>query len=193
MGKKLVLGVTGASGLPYTYVLLKKCSFLKKKYDIIDLVYTYNAETIAKYELNRDFIELIKENECINEIYREDDWSSPLASSSNLVDYDGLIIPASLNTIAKLANGIQDNLLLRIFSSLLRLRNKVVIVFRETPLSIIDISNLYKLAISGAIILPASPGFYIKPEKLDDLLDFIVGKILDVLNIKHDLYRRWRT
>ncbi len=191
MDKKLVIGVTGASGIVYTHKLLEYCSLLRRKYNVLDLIYTRNSEKVAKHELGLNLTEFLKKSKCINHIYSEDDWSSPLASSSNLVGYDGVIIPASMNTVAKLANSIQDNLLLRVFSSLLRLKNKVVIVFRETPLSAIDLYNLYKLAMLGAIVLPASPAFYIRPRDLSDILDFIVGKILDVLGVEHALYKRW--
>ena len=193
MGYKLVVGITGASGSIYAIRFLDQCRLLREKYEEVSVVYTRFSQVVFREELGVDLEEILQGNTCIDNVYREDDWDSPLASSSNLVDYEGVIIPSSMNTVAKLANSIQDNLLLRIFSSLLRLRRKVVIVFRETPLSLIDLKNLYVLARAGAIILPASPAFYEKPLKIDDLVNFIVGKVLDVLNISHNLYKRWRS
>jgi len=188
---KLVIGITGASGVVYALRLIERCNLISKKYNLIDVVYTTQAEKVAYSEMGLSLRDHLSKIECIHSVYREDDWDSPIASSSNLVEYDGVIVPASLNTIAKLSCGIQDNLLLRVFSSLLRLRRRVVIVVRDTPLSTIDLRNLYRLSMSGAVILPAIPAFYIKPVSIDELVDFIVGKILDVLGIQHDLYRRW--
>jgi len=191
MVSKLVVGITGASGVIYALRLIEKCDLILKKYDLIDIVYTSQAERVAYSEMGLSLRDQLSKIECIHGVYREDNWDSPLASSSNLVEYDGVIVPASLNTIAKLSCGIQDNLLLRVFSSLLRLRRRVVIVVRDTPLSTIDLRNLYRLSLSGAIILPAIPAFYVKPVSIDELIDFIIGKILDVLGVPHDLYRRW--
>lgn len=192
MNRNLIIGFSGASGLVYGFKLAEQCELIKKYYSKIHIVYTNGANKVSVLENKESIPDKLSSLKCIDSIYSEDDWSSPLASSSNLVNTDGVIIPASLNTIAKLANSIQDNLLLRTFSSLIRLRNRVVIVIRETPLSTIDLHNLYKLSQLGAVILPASPGFYIKPSCLDELIYFIVGKVLDVLGIEHSLYTKWR-
>jgi len=192
LSAKLVVGVTGASGAIYALRLLENCSVIKSKYEIVNVIYTEASRLVFSDELGLDIEKYLENSSCVDEYYHEKDWKSPLASSSNLVDGDGVVIPASLNTVAKLASGIQDNLLLRAFSSLLRLKKRVVVVVRETPLSAIDLVNLYKLARSGAVILPASPAFYIKPKNVDDLVNFIVGKVFDVLGVKHDLYERWR-
>lgn len=191
--KKLVIGLTGASGVIYGLRLIDQCSLLREVYGEVHVVYTKNAHKVADYELGVDLIGKLKENRCINAFYRDDDWDSPLASSSNLVNTDCVIAPASLNTVAKLSTGIQDNLLLRIALSIMRIGGRLILVIRETPLSAIDLRNMYRLALSGAVILPASPAFYIKPNKVDDLIDFIVGKVMDVLGVKHSLYKRWRS
>jgi len=189
---KLVVGITGASGAIYALRLLENCSIIKRKYGSVHVIYTEASRLVFSDELGFDIEKYLESSSCVDEYYHERDWKSPLASSSNLADCDGVIIPASLNTVAKLASGIQDTLLLRAFSSLLRLKRRVVVVVRETPLSAIDLVNLYKLARSGAVVLPASPAFYIKPKSVDDLVNFIVGKVFDVLGVKHDLYMKWR-
>lgn len=190
--RKLIVGITGASGIIYGLKLLELCSLLKRKYNEVNVIVTDNAKLVAKIEEGIDnIVDYLKKINCIENIYSEDNWLSPLSSSSNLVDSDMIIIPASMNTIAKLASGIQDNLLLRTASSIIRLRGKLVIVFRETPLSSIDLRNLYILSKSGVTVLPASPGFYSKPKTVDDLILFVVGKVLDSLGIDHDLYCRW--
>jgi len=188
--KGLVIGVSGASGVVYTYALLNNIDLLRKYYERIYVIETRFARKIAEHEIGTT-ISTIALRRGID-VFGEDDMDSILASSSNLIDHDMIIVPCSLNTVAKLAHGIQDNLLLRTASSIMRMKGKLVIVFRETPLSLIDLENLAKLARMGAIILPASPAFYHKPVEIKDLIDFIVGKILDVLGIEHNIYRRWR-
>ncbi len=190
MRKGLVIGVSGASGVVYTYALLNNIDLLRKYYERIYVIETRFARKIAEYEIGTT-ISTIAQRQGID-VFDEDDMDSILASSSNLINHDMIIVPCSLNTVAKLAHGIQDNLLLRTASSIIRMKGKLVIVFRETPLSLIDLGNLAKLARMGAIILPASPAFYHKPVEIKDLIDFIVGKILDVLDIEHNIYRRWR-
>ncbi len=189
----LVVGITGSSGIIYALRLLSLSKILRSKYSVLDIVITRSADRVASIEEGiNDLRRYIIENYDIDHVYIEDSWNSPLASSSGVVFYDMVIVPASLNTIAKLANGIQDNILLRAALSLLRMkRNKLVIVVRDTPLSSIDLRNLYKLSIMGAVILPASPGFYHRPRTINDLVDFIVGKILDVLGVENNLYKHW--
>lgn len=189
--RKLVVGFTGASGVIYGVRLIDQCGVLQKVYSEVDVTYTRNAEKVAKLELGVDLIDKIKDSECVDAVYRYDDWDSPLASSSGLINTDCVVAPASLNTVAKLSSGIQDNLLLRVALSILRLRGKLILLIRETPLSAVDLRNMYRLATTGAVILPASPAFYIKPNSIDELVDFVVGKIMDVLGVEHSLYRRW--
>lgn len=101
------------------------------------------------------------------------------------------MVPCSMKILAGIAAGYSSNLLLRAADVTLKEKGPLVLVPRETPLSIIHIENMYKVARAGAMVLPAMPGFYHKPKSIDDLVNHIVGKILDVFNIKHELYRRW--
>ncbi len=191
---RLIIGITGASGILYALKLVDQCPLLREKYKYIDVIITNSSKLVAKHESGiNDLHDYLASNKCINNVYEENQLASPLASSSRLVDSEMVIVPASLNTIAKLANSIQDNLLLRTASSIMRLHNRLVIVVRETPLSSIDLRNLYILSSLGVIILPASPAFYIMPKTIDDLVLFIIGKILDVLGIRHELYKRWNS
>ncbi len=189
----LIIAMTGASGIIYALRLLERSSLLKSKYREIHVIYTSNAVKVALHEENLDLPGFLSKATGVDAVYRDDDLTSRLASSSNLVSTDMVIVPASMNTVAKIANGIQDNLVTRVADSILRLRNRLIVVFRETPLSAIDLFNLYRLALSGAIVVPASPGFYIRPGSVEDLVDFIVGKVLDVLGVEHNLYKRWAT
>lgn len=191
--RRLVVGVTGASGAVYAYRFTNRCAELRRRYSDIFVIYTENAVDVFKHELGFNPVDVFSSIDCVSSIYSAMDWSSPLASSSNLVNTDGVVVPASLNTIAKLANGIQDNLLLRTILSINRLGGRIVVVLRETPLSTIDLENLYKLSVMGTVVLPASPAFYINPKTIDELVDFVVGKIMDVLGIEHSIYKRWFT
>ncbi len=192
MDKLLIIGLTGASGIQYAIRLLNHVDLVRRKYGEVAAVYTDSAVKVARVEAGIDDLHKYLEELYLDGVYGSGDWMAPIASSSRLIYSDMVIVPASMNTVAKLASGIQDNLLLRAASSILRLRRRLVVVFRETPLSPVDLENLYRLAVEGAIILPASPGFYGNPRGVEDLLDFIVGKIMDVLGIENNLYRRWR-
>jgi 4-hydroxy-3-polyprenylbenzoate decarboxylase len=189
----LIIGITGASGIVYSVKLVSLTELLGKKYDNIYVVYTRSAEKVSKEEIGLQLSEFLKTVNGLRGVYREDELESPLASSSRLVGADMVVVPASMNTVAKLAAGIQDNLLLRAATSVLRLKGKLVIVPRETPLSPMDLRNLYRLSVAGAVILPASPGFYHRPRNIEDIVFFVVGKILDSLGIEHNLYLRWKT
>lgn len=189
----LVIGITGASGIVYSVKLVSLTELLGKKYDNIYVVYTRSAEKVSKEEMGLQLSEFLKTVNGLRGVYHEDELESPLASSSRLVGADMVIVPASMNTVAKLAAGIQDNLLLRAAISVLRLKGRLVIVPRETPLSPMDLRNLYRLSVAGAVILPASPGFYHRPRSMEDIVFFVVGKILDSLGIEHNLYLRWKT
>jgi 4-hydroxy-3-polyprenylbenzoate decarboxylase len=189
----LIIGITGASGIVYSVKLVSLTELLGEKYDNIYVVYTRSAEKVSKEEMGLQLSEFLKTVNGLRGVYHEDELESPLASSSRLVGADMVVVPASMNTVAKLAAGIQDNLLLRAAISVLRLKGKLVIVPRETPLSPMDLRNLYRLSVAGAVILPASPGFYHRPRSMEDIVFFVVGKILDSLGIEHNLYLRWKT
>jgi len=102
-----------------------------------------------------------------------------------------VIIPCTMSTLAKLSNGIADNVMTRAGAVALKERRKLIVVPRETPLSTIHLKNMYELSLSGGIVVPAMPGFYNKPSSIDDLLDFITARILDLLKLDNESALRW--
>lgn len=182
--ERLVVGVTGASGVVYAKRLLE---ILNEKDVETHVVVSQAAEKIIKHELGMDRMDFEKLGRCS---YREDEIDAPLASGSFKTD-GMIIIPCSLKTLAGIACGYADNLILRAADVTLKEKRKLILVPRETPLNAVHLHNMLELARIGVIILPAMPAFYHKPERIEELVDFIVGKILDVLEIDHKLFKRW--
>ncbi len=175
---KVLVAITGASGVIYGIRLIE---VLREKGIETYCIISNAGQRVIKEEYGEiDF-----------EFFREDDYDIPFISGSQRLDAM-VIIPCSMKTLATIANGISLNNISRIADVMLKERRKLIIVPRETPLNIIHLENMLKLAKAGAIILPAMPGFYHKPKTLEDIIDFIVGKVLDILNIEHDLYKRWK-
>lgn len=182
---RLIIGLSGASGIIYGIRLLQ---VLKSKNIETDLILTETAAKIIELET------ALKVSDVINLATRVHDiknLSAPIASGSQHID-GMIIIPCSMKTLAGVACGFTDNLLLRAADVSLKEKRTLVLVPRETPLNVIHLKNMLKLAKMGVIILPAMPAFYYRPRKIEDLVDHIVGKVLDVFNIRHNLYEKWR-
>jgi 4-hydroxy-3-polyprenylbenzoate decarboxylase len=122
--------------------------------------------------------------------YNEKDMDAPFTSGSFKTDAM-VIVPCSMKTLAAIASGFSGNLITRSADVMIKEKRKLILVPRETPLSPIHLGNMLKLSRLGVTILPAMPGFYHKPKGLGDIIDFVVGKILDSLNIENELYQRW--
>ncbi len=123
-------------------------------------------------------------------VYSREDWMSPVASGSHQAQAM-VVCPCTTGSLAAIAQGNSDNLIERAADVMIKENRPLVLVVRETPLSAIHLENMLKLARLGVTILPANPGFYHRPQKVDDLLDFIVARILDQLQIEHKLIPRW--
>lgn len=180
---KLIVAVTGASGIIYALSFMKAA----KKHDIkTHLIVTDSAKTVAEHEIG----EIQPLFDLANHVYDPNELSAGIASGSYPID-GMVIVPASMKTIAALATGFSDNLVTRTADVQLKERRPLIVVPRETPLHTVHLENMAKLSSLGAVILPAMPGFYHKPEGIDDLVDFISGKILDQLRIKNKMFTRW--
>lgn len=178
---QILVGVTGASGLAYARRLIEELG------PRCDVILSKDAEPLAKYELDLTPKELARG---ARTVYRGDDLAAPPASGSH--SFAALVIvPCSGTTLAKVANGIADNLVTRAAAVALKEGRTLILVPRETPLSAIALENLLKLARLGVVVLPASPGFYGKPREVADLVDFVVARILDHLGVDHNLGPRW--
>ena len=182
---KLTIAITGASGVIYGKRLLEE---LHNKKVETHLVISQAAKKIIKQELGTSEKNLEKHATYVHEI---DDWSSPIVSGSFKTD-GMVIVPCSMKTLAGIACGFAENVILRAADVALKEKRKMVLVPRETPLNIVHIRNMLDLANQGAVIVPAMPAYYHEPKSIDDLVDFVVGRILDVLGIEHDLYKRWQ-
>jgi flavin prenyltransferase len=181
----LLVGLSGGSGLIYGVRLLEVLKQSKVEAHLI--MSTAAKETLVletPYKVS--YVESLA-----SRVYRFNDIAAPPASGSFRTE-GMVIIPCSMKSLAGVATGYSDNLLLRAAEVTLKERRPLVLVPRETPLSTVHLENMLRAARNGAIILPAMPGFYNRPETVSELVDHLVGKVLDVLNIEHDLYTRWR-
>ncbi len=182
---KIILAITGASGIIYGKRLAEE---LAKKEEVkLDIVISDTARELIDVELDvsSDHIKDLARN-----YYEPEQLDAPPASGSSMYDAV-LIVPCSMSTLSKVATGISDNLITRSAAVALKERRKLILMPRETPLSTIYLEKMRSLSESGAVILPACPGFYSQPKSIDDLVDFVVGKILDNIDIENELYSRW--
>ena len=182
---RVLVAVTGASGVVYGVRLVEVLLDLGVR---VDAVVTEAARRVSQLEEGYDVRERLAEMGV--RVYGERDIDAPYASSSSAPDAM-VVAPCSTRTLAAIACGLADNLVTRAALAVLRLRRPLVLVVRETPLGVTELENMLRAARAGAVILPASPAFYHRPKTVKDMVDFVVGKVLDVLGIEHRLYRRW--
>ena len=124
------------------------------------------------------------------EVYGRDQWTAPIASGSSMAEAM-VICPCSMATLSAVAVGASRSLLERAADVMLKEQRKLILVTRETPLSAIHLENMLRLAKAGAVIMPANPGFYHRPQSVAEIVDFMVARILDHLDVHHDLVKRW--
>jgi 4-hydroxy-3-polyprenylbenzoate decarboxylase len=181
--RKIVVGITGASGAPYARRLL---SVLRDRPDVeLGVCASRTAPEVWALECGGDLAEAAGVR-----VWGVTDYKAPFASGS-AGWYAMAVVPCSMGTAARIAHGISDTLLTRAADVMLKEKRSLVVVPRETPLGLVHLENLTALARAGALVLPAMPSFYGKPKTLDDAIDTVVGRVLDHLGLEHDLLRRW--
>ena len=196
--KVVTLIMTGASGAQYGLRLLE---MLVKKGISINLLMSrpgqlvINMETELKVpsrakEVQGYFTELYGAAPGQIRAYEKEQWMSPVASGSGVADAT-VVCPCTTATLSAIAVGASKSLIERAADVCLKERKKLILVVRETPFSDIHLENMLKLSRMGAVIMPANPGFYWRPQGIDELIDFMVARILDHLNIEHELTARW--
>jgi len=190
--RRIIIGITGASGAPYARRVIELVAQAGIE---THLVVTPLGQRLLHDELGMEGINLAAlagttEPPANLILHNYRDVGASIASGS--FEHDGMVIvPCSSNTLSAVATGSAQNLLHRAAHVCLKERRRLVLVHRETPLSLIDIRNMATATEAGAIVCPASPGFYMMPRTIEDLIDFMAGRILDLLKIEHSLKLRW--
>lgn len=192
---EISVGISGASGGAYAVRLLQALNAIEEV-SKVHLVISTNAFTLLRQEMSFSFTGSFDVTALIGEktekIHHYDimNFYSPIASGSYPTD-GMVIIPCSTGTLGSIASGTSTNLMHRGAEVVLKERKKLVLVLRETPLSAIHLENCLKITQAGGVILPASPGFYHRPSQIQDLVDFIVARVLDQFQLKHKISKRW--
>jgi flavin prenyltransferase len=194
----ITLAFTGASGMPYGVRLLE---YLLSSSCKVYLLYSQAAQIVARQEMDLTipsrpseaaafFRERFKVGAGQLTVFGREEWFAPVASGSNPADAM-VICPCTMGILAAVAGGLSDNLIERAADVMLKEKRPLVLVPRETPLSTIHLENMLRLSRAGATILPGNPGFYTQPGSVQDIVDFVVARVLDQLRIPHQLIPRW--
>ncbi len=194
--KPWIVGMTGASGIRFAARLIKVLNQTGRR---VHLVISEPARLTMKEELGivlpsltaKDFSEAFQiENPALLEMHHPKEFTAPIASGSYPVE-GMVIIPCSMGTLGAVANGLSQNLIHRAADCIIKEHRRLIMVPRETPFSAIHLENMLKLARLGVRIVPPIPGFYSGEKTIEDIIDFVVGKVMDQMDVPHALYPRW--
>lgn len=179
---KIIVAITGASGAIYAKVLLEKLSLLQDQIEEVGVILSDNGKAVWEYELgNRNYDKLPFK------VFDKKDFNAPFASGS--AKYKTMVVcPCSMGTMGRIAHGVSDDLLTRSADVILKERRKLILVARETPLSLIHIENMRTVTLAGGIICPASPSFYSKPKDFEELAATVVDRVIDLCGLEIDSY-----
>jgi len=178
---KLVIGISGASGAIYAKTLL---DYLKATSHEVEITASENALEIGRDECGIDY------REYGFRFYGPRNFTAPFASGS--AKYDQLaVVPCSMGLLGRIAHGYSDDLLARAADVFFKERRRVVLVPRETPLSLIHIENMRLVTLAGAVVIPAIPSFYSRPKTIQEAVDTVIARVLDHMEIQNDLRKRW--
>ena len=181
---RVVVGITGASGVIYGVRLIEALNRLGVE---THLIISRTAEKILKYEVGLGVKDL---EGYVKQVYSEDQLDAPVASGS--FKFKAMAIaPCSTKTLAAIAHGLSINLITRAAEVALKERRRLILLIREAPYSLVHIRNMELATLAGAIIMPASPPFYGRPRTIDDLVNAVVGRVLELMGIENRLYPVW--
>jgi 4-hydroxy-3-polyprenylbenzoate decarboxylase len=180
---KIVVAITGASGSIYAKLLLEKLLRLKDQWQELSVVMSSNAKEVWKTELgNEDFANYPVRS------FEKNDFNAPFASGS--AQYNIMIVvPCSMGTLGRIANGISDDLVARAADVILKERRKLILVIREAPYNLIHIKNMEVITLAGGIICPATPSFYHQPKSVEELVSTVIDRIFDLAGFDIKTYR----
>lgn len=192
-GLPIALGITGASGAPYWARLLEVLLDADRE---VHLTASSNADDVCKAETGMGMDEVIERaiagaaGRGTLRRFEKNDFYAPMASGT--ARYQGMaIVPCSMGTLGRIANAMSDNLLTRAADVMLKERRRLVFLSRETPLSLVHLRNMTQLTEAGAVVMPASPGFYYRPTTIEELVDFMVQRVCDHLDVEVSVAKRW--
>jgi 4-hydroxy-3-polyprenylbenzoate decarboxylase len=172
--RKIVVAVTGASGAIYAKVLLNKLREIKEQIDEVAVVFSSNATEIWKYELDEEFKPVVP-----FKVYEKNNFYAPFASGSST--FDTLIVcPCSMGTLGRIAHGVSDDLITRTADVMLKEKRKLILVPRETPYNLLHIENMNTITLAGGVICPATPSFYSKPQTINDVVETVIERVLNL-------------
>ncbi|MFA4935559.1 MAG: UbiX family flavin prenyltransferase [Candidatus Methanoperedens sp.] len=186
MTEEIIIGISGASGVQYGIRILEALKQMKGYKT--HLVISGSAKNLIEIETEYSPGDVER---LADHVYSDADFTAPIASGSHKTK--GMVIaPCSMKTLASIAVGMSDTLISRAADVCLKEKRPLILMVRETPLNLIHIKNMERAAKAGASILPACPAFYPKPSSIDEIINFMAGRALDLLDVEHNLYKRWR-
>ena len=181
--KKIAIAITGASGSIYAKLLLEKLAELREQLEELSIVMTDNAKFVWQTEIGN-----IDYEKYAARYFATKDFTAPFASGS--AKYDGLIIiPCSMGTLGRIASGISNDLITRAADVMLKERKKLICVIRDSPFNLIHIRNMETITLAGGVICPASPSFYNNPQTIEEAVQTIVNRIIDLIDLNNSSFR----
>lgn len=183
MKNKIIVAVTGASGSIYAKLFLDKLEALKDQIDSVGVIMSTNAKTVWEHELgDRTY------GNYQVDYYDKMDFNAPFASGS--AKYNRMvIIPCSMGTLGRIASGVSNDLTTRAADVILKERRQLILVARDTPLSLIHLNNMTTITQAGGIICPAIPSFYSQPQTIEEVAETVVSRVVDLMQLENDSYR----
>jgi flavin prenyltransferase len=182
--KHIVVGITGASGSIYAQNLLIQLKNIASENNFeISVVFSKTGKEVALFETGKDFVE-----ELGFKVFENHNFYAPFASGSSSADAL-IVVPCSMGTLGRIAHGTSDNLICRTADVVLKEHKKLILVLREAPFNLIHIKNMELVSLAGGIILPASPSFYSKPQNIDELVNTVVYRIVDLIGLNQKIGR----